>query len=212
MVKVEGFTTGEEHVIKGMMARFHDANHSLCELRAVLKADIPGYNGKVEPRRIGADALEMDMLLASCSPFTVAHELAHVSDISVRRQETFDNLSLAMPTGWHLAHRMTSEYYANRVACLHADEAQIFEAFQSDCNGMKAAALEKDWASFLIYYSLLLGIMHGMDRMDVEPLKLLRATLVLPETVINGIEGFRTQSVEFFDGYGSTLSPVCAVR
>lgn len=212
MVKVQGFTNQEEQVIRGLMARFGDANHSLCELRTVVKADIPGYNGKVMPRRVGVDGLEMDILLASCSPFTVAHELAHVSDITVRRQETFDNLSLEMSTGWHLAHRMSSEYYANRIACVHAEESHIFEAFQSDSTGLKAAALEKDWASFLIYYSLLLGIMHGMDRMDVEPLKLLRATLVLPEAVMTGIDGFRDQSVEFFDNYGDTLSPVCAVR
>lgn len=201
MVEVVGFTTQEEQVIKGMMARFDADQHRLCELRHITKAEIPGYNGKVVPARVGDNGIEMSMLLASCSPFTVAHELAHVSDINHRRQETMDNLSLQMPTSWHLAHRMSSEYYANRVACEYASEAHIFEAFQSDHNGLKVAEFENDWSSTLIYYALLLGIMHGMNRMDVDPLKLLRSHRDLPDAVLRGIESFRAQAEDFFTGH-----------
>lgn len=203
MVKVVGFTSHEEQVIEGMISRFGAANYRLDGLRHIAKSEMPGYNGKVIPARVGlGDRIEMTVYLSSCSPFTVAHELAHVADIGVRRKETLANLSHAMPTHWHLAHRMTSEYYANRVACHYADEPHIFEAFQSDMNGFKVAAFKNDWASFMIYYSLLLGIMHGMKRHDVEPLKLLR-DVHLPESVIRGIEGFKHQAAEFFDSHAT---------
>ena len=206
MVKVVGFTIHEEQVIKGMMSRFGADNYSLAGLRHIAKTEMPGYNGKVIPARVGLDdRIEMTMYLSSCSPFTVAHELAHVADISVRRKETLDNLSHAMPTHWHLAHRMSSEYYANRVACDYSEEPHIFEAFQNDVNGLKVAAFQNDWASFLIYYSLLLGIMHGMKRHDVEPLKLLKDAHVLPDSVIRGIEGFKAQAAEFFDNHATNL-------
>lgn len=200
MVDVVGFTDQEREVITGMMARFHATSHRLGELKRIAKADMPGYNGKVVPRRVGSMGLEMDMFLSSCSPFTVAHELAHVSDITCRRRETMDNLSLEMPTSWHLAHRMSSEYFANRIACDYAEEGHIFEAFQSDHTGFKVAAVESDWASFLIYYSLMLGIFHGMSRMDKDPLDLLRGQ-ALPEAVTRGIENFRTQAHDFFAGH-----------
>lgn len=204
MVKVVGFSSHEEAVIKGMMARFGDDNYRLGGLRHIAKTEMPGYNGKVVPTRVGLDdRIEMTMYLSSCSPFTIAHELAHVADITVRQQETRDNLSLEMPTHWHLAHRMSSEYYANRLACDYSEEPHIFEAFQNDINGLKVAVFKNDWAAFLIHYSLLLGIMHGMKRHDVEPLKLLRELPILPDSVMRGIEGFRHQAAEFFDNHAA---------
>lgn len=204
MVKVLGFTNQEEAVIKGLMARFGENNYRLCGLRHIAKTEMPGYNGKVVPAKVGLDdRIEMSMYLSSCSPFTIAHELAHVADITVRRQETLDNLSHDMPVHWHLAHRMSSEYYANRLACHYSEEPHIFEAFQNDINGLKVAAFQNDWASFLIHYALLLGIMHGMQRHDVEPLKLLRELPALPDTVIRGIDGFRQQAAEFFDNHAA---------
>lgn len=203
MVDVVGFTNQEEAVIKGMMARFGADNHRLGELLAVAKADMPGYNGKVVPRIVGEHHIEMTMLLSSCAPFTVAHELAHVSDIACRRQETKDNLSLAMPAGWHLAHRMSAEYYANRVACGYSSEAQIFEAFQNDHNGFAAAAHHRDWSSMLIHYALMLGIFHGLERMDMDPVRLLRTTH-LPDGVMRGLGHFRDQACAFFDGHAAS--------
>lgn len=205
MVDVVGFTDQEEAVIKGLMARFDADNHRLGELLVVAKADMPGYNGKVVPRIVGEADFEMTMLLSSCSPFTIAHELAHVSDIAWRRQETKDNLSLEMPTGWHLAHRMSAEYYANRVACEYAGENHIFDAFKNDHNGFAAAAHHRDWSSMLIHYALMLGIFHGMNRMDMDPVRLLKTTH-LPEGVTRGLESFRDQAVSFFDGHGTTCA------
>lgn len=202
MVKVVGFNRQEQDVIHAMMERFDANNHRLSELTHIAKADMPGYNGKVIPKFVGtSERFDMTMYLASCGPFTLAHELAHVTDITVRRQETLANITYAMPAHWHLAHRMTSEYYANRVACAYSGEPHIFEAFQSDSNGMKKAVLEKDWASFLIYYSLLLGIMHGMDRMEIDPIKLLNAAHVLPDSVLAGIDNFKRQAIDFFDSH-----------
>lgn len=202
MVQLVGFETHEETLVTGMIAQFAFDNYTMTELTRIEKCDLPGYNGKVVPSRVGASSrLDMTMLLSSLNPFTVAHELAHVSDISTRRQETLDNLSLEMPANWHLAHRMSSEYYANRVACDYVLEHDIFQAFQNDVAGLKVSVRDGDWASTLIHYALLLGIMHGMKRMDVDPLKLLGAVTGLPDIVLAGIESFRHQSVEFFDGY-----------
>jgi hypothetical protein len=204
MVQMLGFAPQEETLVTDMMARFSADAFTMDELARIEKCDLPGYNGKVVPARIGtSDRLEMTMLLSCLSPFTVAHELAHVSDISTRREEALDNLSMAMPSGWHLAHRMSAEYYANRVACDYAAEPEIFAAFQSDCTGFKAAVFGQDWAGTLIHYALLLGIMHGMKRLDCDPLKLLGIALPLPQMVRDGIDGFRRQSVAFFDGYGT---------
>lgn len=207
MVKLLGFENHEEVTVTQMIAQFTSDNYALAELRRVEKLDLPGYNGKVVPTRIGmSDRFEMTMILSCLSPFTIAHELAHVSDISTRRQETMDNLSLEMPMGWHLAHRMSSEYYANRIACDYAEEHHIFEAFQNDMTGLKVSVLDGEWASTLIHYALLLGIMHGMKRMDCDPLKLLDATIGLPDIVMSGIESFRHQSEVFFDGYQAPLA------
>lgn len=201
MVALVGFTPREEELVTGMVARFRQDDYRLCELSRVEKADMPGYNGKVEPVRVG-DGLDMTMYLSCLSPFTIAHELAHVSDISVRRQDTFDNLSLEMPTQWHLAHRMSSEYYANRVACEYAAEPHVLEAYKGDSAGFRLGVARQDWASVLIDYSLLLGIVHGMGRLDCDPLKLL-PDLHLPDMVRRGIDNFRAQAAHFFDNYAA---------
>ncbi|MBC7954150.1 MAG: hypothetical protein H7Z12_20320 [Rhodospirillaceae bacterium] len=207
MVQLLGFESHEETLVTDMIAQFALDNYVMTELRRVEKLDLPGYNGKVVPTRIGMSKdIEMTMMLSCLSPFTVAHELAHVSDISTRRQETLDNLSLDMPTSWHLAHRMSSEYYANRIACDYSEEHHIFQAFQNDMAGLRMSVQDGEWASTLIHYALLLGIMHGMKRMDCDPIKLLGAAMNLPDAVMAGIEGFRHQSEMFFDGYGAPLA------
>ncbi|MBX9633756.1 MAG: hypothetical protein K2X44_02135 [Magnetospirillum sp.] len=207
MVQMLGFERHEETLVADFIAQFAADNYAMTELRCIEKTELAGYNGMVVPARIGtSDQIEMTMKLSSLSPFTVAHELAHVSDISTRRQETLSNLSLEMPTSWHLAHRMSSEYYANRIACGYAEENHILQAFQNDVAGFKFSIKHGEWASTLIYYALLLGIMHGMERMDCNPIKLLDKTISLPDMVMAGIEGFRHQSEVFFDGYQAPMA------
>ena len=199
MVELVNFTTEEQDLVTGLMAQFRQDSFRMCELTRVERTNLPGYNGKVEPVRLG-ERLDMTMYLACTNPFTIAHELAHVSDISVRRQETFDNLSLDMPAGWHLAHRMSSEYYANRIACEYSHESDIFAAFLNDQGGLRIGAHQGDWASAMIHYALLLGIFHGMDRTDCDPLKLL-PKMEIPEIVLSGLDGFRGEAEAFFAGY-----------
>lgn len=204
MVHMVGFDTHEETLVNGLVAQFAADDFRMGELTHAEKRPLPGYHGKVVPVACDrSDRFRMTMLLSSLNPFTVAHELAHVSDISTRRQESREHLSLAMSNGWHLAHRMSSEYYANRVACRYVDEHDIFLAFQGDCAGLRQSVAGSDWAGVLIHYSLLLGIMHGMDRLDCDPLKLLGAALTLPQAVQDGIDGFRHQAAAFFDSYGT---------
>ena len=69
---------------------------------------------------------------------------------------------------------------------------------------MLGAAMRKDWGNFLIYYSLMLGILHGIDRMDCEPLRMFVPKSAIPVRVVKGMAGFKKQSVDFFDGYGAT--------
>lgn len=206
MVQLVGMDAHEEILVTGLIAQFSSDEFLMGELKRVEKRPLPGYNGKVEPiacPRTGR--FDMTMLLASTNPFTLAHELAHVSDISTRRHESRQHLSLTMPNGWHLAHRMSSEYYANRIACRYADEADIFLAFQSDHAGLRQSVVQGDWAGTLINYALLLGIVHGMDQMECDPLRLV-GEVELPKVVRDGIHSFRHQSVAFFDGYGDELA------
>ncbi len=200
MVQFIGFSLAEEKEIKHLVARFATIGFNLDNLTTVERSQDMSYNGRVLPTQ-DSGALSMTVQLTSLSPFTVAHELAHVSDISTRRQESLDHLSLAMPSHWHLSYRMFSEYYANRVACEHAEENHVFEAFLCDVTGLRVAVRQEDWASVLINYALLLGIMDGMGRPDCEPLKLLPAETILPETVLAGIKKFRAEAEEFFQGY-----------
>lgn len=203
MVQLVGFDTHEETLVTGLVAQFAADDFRMGELKIAEKRDLPGYHGKVVPVACHAsDSFHMTMLLSSLNPFTVAHELAHVSDISTRRQESREHLSLEMSNGWHLAHRMSSEYYANRIACRYVDEHDIFQAFQGDCAGLRQSVAGSDWAGVLIHYGLLLGIMHGMDRLDCDPLRLLGAAITLPKAVQDGIDSFRAQAAHFFDSYG----------
>lgn len=202
MVKLVGFDTHEETLVTGLVAQFVADDFRMAELKIAEKREMPGYHGKVVPVACHAsDSFHMTMLLSSLNPFTVAHELAHVSDISTRRQESREHLSLEMSNGWHLAHRMSSEYYANRIACRYVDEHDIFLAFQGDCAGLRQSMAGNDWAGVLIHYALLLGIMHGMERLDCDPLRLLGAAATLPPAVQDGIDHFRGQAIAFFDGY-----------
>lgn len=203
MVKVIGFSHQESNSIHEMMHRFRSDGFKLDELAKVKRADLPGYEGKVVPRRIGGkDKLKMDMLLATTNPFTVAHELAHVSDITVRRADSMDNLSCAMPGAWHLAYKMFSEYYANRVACEYASEADIVGAFRSDLRGWASAIARRDWGSYLYYYALVLGILHGTGRHDAEPLRIFAPKRgFVPARIVKGMVSFRSQAPGFYDSY-----------
>lgn len=202
MVRFIGFTGQERRLIGASIKRLGDDDYRLCELRRIEKADLPGYAGKVVPRHAECgERWDMTMYLASCDPFTVAHELAHVSDIAVRRGESRDHLALRMPTHWHVAHTMSAEYYANRVACGYAGDDAIASAFRSDAAGLAKAARDQDWASCLTYYSLMLGILHAKDRPDGEPLHALAGLDALPEAVTRGMAAFRRQSMDFFASY-----------
>ena len=210
MVQLVGFDTHEETLVTGLVAQFAADDFRMAELKIAEKREMAGYHGKVVPVACHAsDRFHMTMLLSSLNPFTVAHELAHVSDISTRRRESREHLSLEMSNGWHLAHRMSSEYYANRIACRYVDEHDIFLAFQGDCQGLRHSVAGNDWAGVLIHYALLLGIMHGMDRLDCNPIKLLGDAVRLPRVVQDGIDSFRAQAAAFFDEYGSE-QPVAA--
>ncbi len=202
MVQILGFDATEEHSIRHLMGRFHAGDHRLGELKQIEKAHLPGYDGKVIPRRTGCgDGLEMTMYLSSCRPFTIAHELAHVSDIAIRRRESLANLTCEMPSQWHLAYKMSSEYYANRIACSYADGDDCFRAFKSDAAGLLSTAGQKDWGSFLVYYSLLLGVLHGIGRMEMDPLKMVRPKAHVPVRVLKGMAHFRRQAEGFFDSH-----------
>ena len=191
MLGMIGFSDGERDVIQGLMGRFRKDGHRLCDLVRVERANMPGYNGRVVPQPKACGGFDITMYLACCSPFTVAHELAHIVDINARRQETQDHLSLCMPNAWHLAHRMSSEYTANRLACSYVNEEATFGAFQSDHVGMLKALRRQDWSDMVIYYALIQGLFDGLGRYDCDPLRLLPPDTKLPEIVSDGIADFR---------------------
>lgn len=203
MVPMFGFDQSEERSIHGLLERFRGDGFHLGGLDHIEKKPMPGYDGKVVPRRDGADRLRTRMYLSRCAPFTVAHELAHVSDIAVRRRDSLDNLSCAMPAHWHLAYKMSSEYYANRVACRFSDGDGCLAAFKSDAAGLLAAVRRQDWGNALVYYALLLGLVHGAGRNDLDPLKMIPRRDPLPVRVLKGIADFRRRAEGFFDGHGS---------
>ncbi|HIJ61100.1 MAG TPA: hypothetical protein HPQ04_00260 [Rhodospirillaceae bacterium] len=204
MVPMIGFEAAEEHSIHGMLERFRGEGFLIGGLDHIEKTPMPGYDGKVVPRRVGADRVRMRMYLSQCTPFTVAHELAHVADMAVRRQDSLDNLSCAMPAHWHLAYKMSSEYYANRVACRFTDGDGCLTAFKSDAAGMMTAARRKDWGNALVYYALLLGLVHGAGQTGLEPLKMLPRRDPLPVRVLKGMADFRRRAESFFDGHGAS--------
>ncbi len=203
MVQFIGFSAQEEATITGMIDRLGADAFRMEELVRVERFAESGYAGKVVPNP-AEGGMDMTMFLATCNPFTVAHELAHVSDISVRRQDALDHLSLAMPTNWHLAHRMTSEYYANRVACAYADQPHLVEALRHDLAAMLVAAKHGDWTEMLIYYALVLGIAHGTGQADAEPLRLLDHAVV-PMNLLKAAHGFKAEAHGFFEDYALTF-------
>jgi hypothetical protein len=148
------------------------------------------------------------LYLATAHPFTMAHELAHVADIALRHDETVVHLSAAMPHAWHLAHRMSSEYFANRIATRYCADAEIFPAFQNDRLGLVKAVRAGQWADALINYAMLLGIFHGLGRLDVEPLELLPDADLdrLTPAVLEGMAGFRNEADGFFASCALTVA------
>ncbi|CAA7626450.1 hypothetical protein [Magnetospirillum sp. UT-4] len=203
-VEVTGFAVPEEAEVRDFLARFADGGFRLDDLERVAKAVLPGYCGLVTPRAVaGRRRLVTVLELEGLQPFTLAHELAHVSDIAVRQGETRMHIAARRSKAWHLAHRMTSEYYANRVACRFcADDEAVFPAFQNDRIGLIAAARQSDWAHLLINYALLLGIFHGLGREDVEPLDFLPAGTSLPPRILSAIHAFRADAPAFWADYG----------
>ncbi|HLO77458.1 MAG TPA: hypothetical protein VK196_13465 [Magnetospirillum sp.] len=201
MVAVIGLTQGDEAVLRGLYRRMADDGLPLDGLARVEWRRMDGYNGLVKPARLDdSDRLHCVLYLATAAPFTIAHELAHVADIALRHDETLEHLSGTMSKAWHLAHRMSSEYFANRVATRYCVDAEIFPAFQNDRMGLIKGARDGAWADVLINYAMLLGIFHGLDRLDVEPLELLPDQYLdgLPDSVLDGMAGFRNEADQFF--------------
>lgn len=201
MVTVIGLTAGDEATLRRLMARMAADGLPLDGLARVEWRAMDGYNGLVEPARLDErDRLHCVLYLATGAAFTMAHELAHVADIALRHDETVEHLSGAMSHAWHMAHRMSSEYFANRTAAHYCSDPEIFPAFQNDRVGLIKGVRAGLWADALINYAMLLGIFHGLDRLDVEPLELLPdADLdLLPQAVLDGMAGFRNEADSFF--------------
>lgn len=201
MVAVIGLTTQDEATLRRLMARMRADGLPLDGLARVEWRAMEGYNGLVEPARLDeGDRLHCVLSLATGAPFTIAHELAHVADIALRHDETVEHLGGAMSHAWHMAHRMSSEYFANRTATRYCTDEEIFPAFQNDRVGLVKGVRAGNWADVLINYAMLLGIFHGLNRLDVEPLELLPdADLdLLPPAVLDGMAGFRNEADRFF--------------
>lgn len=206
MVAVIGFAPDEEAQVLRLHRRMAGDGLPLDGLARIEKRDMDGYNGLVEPiRRDGR--LDCVLYLALPAPFTIAHELAHVADIAARPEETAEHLDANSSTAWHLAHRLSSEYFANRIATRFCTDPEIFPAFQNDRIGLIKAARDGHWADVLINYAMLLGIFHGLDRLDIEPLELLPDPYLdtLPESVLDGMAGFRREADPFFQGHPVNL-------
>lgn len=201
MVAVIGLTATDEATLRRLMARMAADGLPLDGLARVEWRAMEGYNGLVEPARLDdTDRLRCVLTLATEAPFTMAHELAHVADIALRHDDTVKHLSGTLSHAWHMAHRMSSEYFANRTATRYCSDPEIFPAFQNDRLGLIKGVRAGQWADALINYAMLLGIFHGLDRLDVEPLELLPdADLdLLPQAVLDGMAGFRNEADAFF--------------
>lgn len=201
MVAVIGLAEGDEAVLHRLVARMSADGLPLDGLARVEWREMDGYNGLVEPDRLDeSDRLHCVLYLATGAPFTIAHELAHVADIALRHDETVTHLGGGMSHAWHLAHRMSSEYFANRVATRYCVDSEIFPAFQNDRIGLISGCRAGQWADALINYAMLLAIFHGLDRLDVEPLELLPDADLdrLPPAVLEGMAGFRNEADAFF--------------
>lgn len=209
MVAVSGLAAADEAALRHLMARMAKDGLPLGGLSRVEWRRMEGYNGLVEPAVLDdSDRLHCVLYLATNAPFTMAHELAHVADIALRPDETRDHLGGAMSHAWHMAHRMSSEYFANRVATRYCSDDEIFPAFQNDRAGLVKGARDRQWHQVLINYAMLLGIFHGLDRLDVEPLELLPDAYLdrLPEAVVEGMAGFRNEADEFFRSCPLTIA------
>lgn len=201
MVAVIGLTAEDEATLRRLMGCMRADGLALDGLVRVEWRQMKGYNGLVEPARLDeSDCLHCVLYLATGAPFTIAHELAHVADIAVRHDETVDHLGGGMSHAWHMAHRMSSEYFANRTATRYCADADIFPAFQNDRVGLVKGVRNGQWAEVLINYAMLLGIFHGLGRLDVEPLELVPDADLdrLPPAVVDGMAGFRNEADAFF--------------
>lgn len=201
MVAVIGLTEGDAAILRRLMARMSADGLPLDGLARVEWRVMKGYNGLVEPARLDdRDRLHCVLYLATAAPFTIAHELAHVADIALRHDETLTHLEGEMSHAWHLAHRLSSEYFANRIATRYCVDEEIFPAFQNDRVGLVKAVRAGLWADALINYAMLLGIFHGLGRLDVEPLELLPDADLdrLTPAVLEGMAGFRNEADAFF--------------
>jgi hypothetical protein len=204
MVAVIGFEPEDKAAVGRLYGRMAADGLPLAELSRIEYRPMDGYNGLVEPvLPHGGDRLHCVLYLAQPLPFTIAHELAHVADIATRHDETLEHLAAGQSNAWHLAHRMTSEYFANRVATRYCTDPEIFPAFQNDRLGLIGAARDGDWVGVLINYAMLLGIFHGLGRLDIEPLELLPDAYLdaLPPSVIDGMAVFRGDADPFFQDY-----------
>lgn len=209
MVAVIGLADGDEAVLRRLMARMTADGLPLDGLARVEWREMDGYNGLVEPARLDeTDRLHCVLYLATGAPFTIAHELAHVADIALRHDETVVHLGGEMSHAWHLAHRMSSEYFANRIATRYCVDPEIFPAFQNDRLGLIKGVRAGLWADALINYAMLLGIFHGLGRLDVEPLELLPDSDLdrLPSAVLDGMAGFRNEADSFFTSCALTVA------
>lgn len=201
MVAVSGLTAQDEETLRRLVSRMRADGLPLDGLARVEWRAMDGYNGLVEPARLDeSDRLHCVLYLATGAAFTMAHELAHVADIALRHDETVEHLSGAMSHAWHMAHRMSSEYFANRTATRYCVDEEIFPAFQNDRAGLVKGVRAGQWADALINYAMLLGIFHGLGRLDVEPLELLPDADLdrLPQAVLEGMAGFRNEADRFF--------------
>ncbi|HTH17738.1 MAG TPA: hypothetical protein VL974_13860 [Magnetospirillum sp.] len=210
MVAVIGFGPEDEAAVRRLHRRMAAEGFPLEGLSRVEKRDMDGYNGLVVPSRTeGGAPLSCVLYLSLAAPFTIAHELAHVADIAARHDETLTHLAAGSSKAWHLAHRLSSEYFANRIATLFCSDPEIFPAFQNDRMGLIKAARDGQWADVLINYAMLLGIFHGLKRLDIEPLELLPDSYLdsLPDSVLTGMAGFRREADSFFQGHQANLVP-----
>jgi hypothetical protein len=190
-----GFTRDQEDQLRGLLARFRASGLPVGALRAIEFADMPGYEGRVFVREEDG---EVQMVLSTCAPFTVAHELAHVADIALRWDETLEHLGCGRSVQWHLAHRMTSEYYANRTACRFVPRTETLHPLAADIAGLIDAAHQRNWSAFLIHHALVTGILHGMGRESI-PLAELGLDDSMPSGVLRAFDDFPQQARAFFE-------------
>ena len=57
----------------------------------------------------------------------------------------------------------------------------------------------RDWGNALVSYALLLGLLHGAGRRELDPLKMIPRRDPLPVRALKGMADFRRRSEGFFD-------------